>query len=215
MTTKVVLAGASGLIGGQVAKLLNDIELHLVTRRHVEGLPSQAIQHVADPSEWSGITTALKPDIAISALGSTIRKAGSKEAFSAIDLDLLLAFAAAAKQGGARQMITVSSVGASAKASAFYLSVKGKAEDGLRALGFERLDILRPGLLRGDRSENRAGESIAMLVSPFTDILMQGPLRRYRSIDSAQVARAIANLVTAKAPGVFIHGNDDMVALAG
>lgn len=215
---KIILAGASGLIGGRVAQSLGDFELHVVVRRQIEGLPLTVVQHVAEPSEWPALVTALKPDIAISCLGSTIRKAGSKAAFSAIDLDLSLAFAEAAKRGAARQMISVSSVGANASASNFYLSTKGKAEQGLRMIGFDRLDIMRPGLLRGNRSEHRAGESFAILISPFADALMHGPLRRYRSIDSAVVAKAIANLVNLAdetVPGVFIHENDDMAALTG
>lgn len=212
---KIVLAGASGLVGGQVASMIEDVKLHIVSRRLVDDFASQIVQHVADPAEWPKLVAGLGVDVAISCLGSTIKKAGSNTAFSEIDLDLVLAFAAAAKAGGARQMIAVSSVGANASASNFYLSVKGKAEDGLRAFAFDRLDILRPGLLRGDRQENRPGEGIAMLVSPLTDALMHGPLRRYRSIDSATVARAIANLLGRDEPGAFIHENDAIAALAG
>ncbi len=211
---KVVIAGASGLVGGQVARLLTDVELHLVTRRNIDGVSPQVMQHVADSDGWAEITTALRPDVAISCLGTTIAKAGSKPAFSAIDLDLVLAFATAAKEGGAGQMISVSSVGADAAAANFYLSVKGKAEQGLRELGFERLDILRPGLLRGDRQEQRTGEGIAMLLSPLTDMLLHGPLRRYRSIDSAQVARAIVKLLGETPGGQFIHENDAIATLA-
>ena len=112
-------------------------------------------------------------------------------------------------------MITVSSVGASADASNFYLSTKGKAEQALRALGFDRLDILRPGLLRGNRQESRTGEALGIILSPLTDALMHGPLRRYRSIDSATVANAIASLTVGGGKGENIHENDAIAALAG
>lgn len=112
-------------------------------------------------------------------------------------------------------MIAISSVGASAKSANFYLSTKGKAEAALRALAFDRLDILRPGLLRGNREENRTGESLGIMLSPFTDSLMHGPLRRYRSIDSAVVAKAIANLALNGGEGQLIHENDAITALAG
>lgn len=215
MTTKIILAGASGLIGGQVARLLGDAELHVITRRQVDGLPSHAIQHIADNSEWPGIVTALKTDVAISCLGTTISKAGSKQAFAAIDHDLVIAFAAAAKEGGARQMIAISSVGASAKVGNFYLSTKGAAEDGMRVLAFDRLDLLRPGLLRGDRAEHRVAESLGIMLSPLTDALMFGSLRKYRSIDSAAVAKAVAALMQKRGTGAFIHENDNIATLAG
>lgn len=99
---------------------------------------------MAPPEQWGELVAAERPAIFISCLGATIRQAGSRAAFRAVDHDLVLAAARAAKKGSARQAIVVSSVGASAKAGNFYLRTKGETEDGLRALGFERLDILRP-----------------------------------------------------------------------
>lgn len=216
MSNKVILAGASGLIGGQVARLLADkSDLHLIGRKQIANVGEDVAQHVLAPEKWNEISKAYSFDVGICCLGSTIAKAGSREAFAAIDRDLVLEFAAISKSCGTKHFIIVSSVGASAKSANFYLSVKGSAEDGLRAMGFQRLDILRPGLLRGDRQEQRTGEGIAMLLSPLTDTLMHGPLRRYRSIDSATVARAIANLALGGGEGQFIHENDAMVALAG
>lgn len=219
MSKKIILAGASGLIGGQVMRLLAErldpLRLHIVGRRKLEDIPEGIVQHVGDPKIWPMILETLGFDVAISCLGTTIKTAGSQAAFAAIDRDLVLDFARIVKGDGTPHFITVSSVGASAKAGNFYLSVKGEAEDGLRAAGFERLDILRPGLLRGDRQEHRSGESLAIAASPFMDMLLHGPLRRYRSIDSAAVARAIVHLALDGGGGQFIHENDAMLALAG
>ena len=219
MTTQIILAGASGLVGSQVVSLLHGFgfEVHFLTRRILDGIPSGTFQHVADPAEWSDRIIGLMPDVAVSCLGTTWEKSGkSKAAFRAVDLDLVLAFAAAAQQAGARHMISVSSVGASANSMGFYLQTKGQVEDGLRQLGFERLDILRPGLLIGERSgQLRLGERIGILLSPFSDALLQGSLRHYRSIDSRTVARAIANLAKSAGRGTFIHENDAITALGG
>jgi uncharacterized protein YbjT (DUF2867 family) len=171
--------------------------------------------HIADSAEWPSHIAQIAPDVAISCLGTTIKTAGSKAAFAAVDLDLVIAFAAAAKAAGAKHMIAISSVGASANAANFYLSTKGKAEAALSALGFDRLDIIRPGLLRGNREESRTGEVLGIMLSPFTDALMHGPLRRYRSIDSAVVAKTIANLAMTDGQGTFIHENDAITAFAG
>lgn len=217
--TKILLAGASGLIGRQVVDLLAEqqaaVELHLIGRKKLLDVRESVTQHVFPTEQWRDISKVYTFDVGICCLGSTLAKAGSRDAFAAIDRDLVLEFADISKVCGAKHFIAISSVGASAKAANFYLSVKGAAEDGLRALGFDRLDILRPGLLRGDRSEHRMGERLAIMASPLTDAFMHGPLRRYRSINSATVAKAAANLASEKSPGVFIHGNDDMAALAG
>lgn len=219
MTGQALLAGASGLIGGKVTILLSaaDIEVHIPTRRMLEIMPPGTVQHIADPADWPDVIAGLTPEVAISCLGTTWNKSGKSEAaFRAVDLDLVLAFAAAAKKAGTKHMIAVSSVGASAKSSSFYLRTKGEAEDGLKQLGFDRLDILRPGLLTGDRgAERRFGERLGILLSPFTDSILHGPFRRYRSIDSMTVARAIAKLAIGGGSGNFIHENDAIAALAG
>ena len=215
--TRIILAGATGLIGKQVAYILGGSELHVVARRALEGLPPQVVQHVADPLAWSKIVIETKADVAINCLGTTWKKSGKSEvAFRAVDMDLVLAIASAAKKANAGHFISVSSVGASSQSSNFYLRTKGEVEDRLSQIGFRRLDILRPGLLVGERGgDRRAGERVAIALSPLTDPLMVGSLSRYRSIRGATVARAIANLVQAKGGGRFIHENREIEALAG
>ena len=219
MRPKILLAGASGLIGSKLVKLLAgcDVELHILTRRLLETGKAAIVQIVSDPADWPAHIAELAPDVAISCLGTTWNKSGKSEAaFRGVDLDLVLAFAGAAKQAGARQMIAVSSVGASANSAGFYLRTKGQAEQGLADLGFDRLDILRPGLLTGERGgDRRLGERAGIMLSPFTDALLHGSLRRYRSINAATVAGAIAQLVIAGGQGRFIHENDAITALAG
>ncbi len=212
----ILLAGGTGLVGQAASSSLVEAghKLHLVLRRKADGLPGRVQQHVASSESWPDRIADLEIDIAISCLGTTIKKAGSQEAFRAIDLHLVAAFADAAKAAGARQFIHISSTMARSGASNFYLKTKGKAEDALRALDFDRLDIIRPGLLKGDREEFRPGESFAIMLSPMLDLALQGPLRRYQSIDAAIVARCIASLADESEPGVFIHENDAIRSLA-
>ena len=216
--TKVILAGATGLVGSQVlqhlALLGSKIDLHIVSRRPVSSLPFGVQPHIADIAIWPTYVAEIAPNIAISCLGTTIKTSGSKAAFAAVDLDLVITFAKSTKAAGAAHMIVISSVGANVTSANFYLSTKGKAEAALRALEFERLDILRPGLLRGNREENRTGKALGIMLSPLTDALLCGPLRRYRSIDSFDVAMAIANLAQCGGQGEFIHENDSITALA-
>ncbi len=217
--TRIVVAGATGLVGGQVVMLLakrKDVETHVVARRPVDELAAAAIAHIAEPAKWPEAIAEIEPDVVVSALGTTMRMAGSKEAFHAVDHDLVVAVGTAAKAAGARHMMAVSSVGASADSSNFYLKTKGEAEAALGALGFTRTDFLRPGLLTGcNRQESRPGERLGILLSPFTDMLMIGGLSRYRSIPSELVANAIATLAVAGGTGAHIHENDAIRALAG
>jgi uncharacterized protein YbjT (DUF2867 family) len=216
---QIVIAGATGLIGRQVAEELaglDGIDLHALLRRKADELPPNVHQHVAPSADWPSLVGALRPDVAICCLGTTIRVAGSKAAFRAVDHDLILTFAKAARVAGAQHMIAVSSVGASAQSSNFYLKTKGETEEGLRALGFDRVDILRPGLLTGgNRPDSRPGEAIGILLSPLTDLLMMGPLAKYQSTPSAKVAQAIVTLALAGGHGTYSHENESIRALAG
>ena len=216
--TRIVIIGASGLIGQQAAELLaaTGAEVHALLRRPTENGQSGIITQIARGDEWPEMISGMSPDIAISCLGTTMRAAGSRDAFRAVDHDLVLAFAKAARDAGARHMISVSSTGAMPASSSFYLRIKAEAEEGLRMLNFDRLDIIRPGLLTGGtRSDNRPGELLGIMLAPLTDMLMLGPLARYRSTPAAKVAQAIAALSKCIGKGRFIHENDSINALAG
>lgn len=218
MSVRVVVAGGSGLIGWQVAELLARaaFDVHLVLRRASEPPHPAITEHVAPSGEWPAIVASIKPTIAISCLGTTIGKAGSQEAFRAIDHDLVLAFAKACHSAGARHFVTVSSVGTMPTSSSFYLRTKADMEQGLRSIGFRRLDIMRPSLLTGGhREDRRPGEALGILLSPIFDMLMISGMRKFASTPSPKVAKAIATLASSDDDGVFIHENDSIDALAG
>lgn len=219
MNTKIVIAGGSGLVGKQVVLTLlarNGVEVHMVSRRPtVQSMPNVQ-EHVGPSDDWPAIVARIKPNLAISCLGTTIRTAGSQAAFKAIDHALVLAFAQASHTAGTQHFITVSSVGAMPASSNFYLRTKAEMEQGLCNIGFQRLDIMRPSLLTGGkRDANRPGEAFGILLSPFVDRLMIGPMRKYASTPSHILAQAIAALTDRPEHGVFIHENDSIRALAG
>lgn len=210
-----LIVGATGLVGRAVIERFGSKPVTLLSRREVEGLASHHNQLIAPSGRWADIIAAEKPEVLICCLGTTIRHAGSQSAFRAVDHDLILAAARGARAGGTPHMIAVSSVGAAAKSGNFYLRTKGETENDLRALGFDRLDLIRPGLLRGDRpGPQRLGEGIATIAAPLTDALLHGSFRRYRSISGATVAAAIVALAEQGGSGVQIHENDAIHALA-
>jgi len=214
---RVAMIGATGLVGSLAAPrlLAQGCRVDALLRRP-SGLAHPGWrEHVAPPDEWPAIVAALGPEAAVSALGTTMRKAGSEAAFRAVDLDMVVAFARAAAAAGARHMITVSSVGADPKSPNFYLRIKGEMETALAALGFERLDIFRPGLLRGPRGgERRLGERIGIALSPLVNPFLRGPLDRFAAIDADLVAAAIAAALRRSGGGVRRHGNREIGRLA-
>jgi uncharacterized protein YbjT (DUF2867 family) len=209
---KLLLAGATGLIGRALLKQLEEMptvtSIDVVGRRAVVGAGPKVTQHIGDVAEWPVFAGALSPDVALSTLGTTIRDAGSEAAFFAVDHDAVVSFARAAGAAGARHFMMVSSVGAHAGSRNFYLATKGKAEASVQAVGFDRIDVFRPGLLRGQRSGAfRPAERFGVFIAPLTDILTPRVLDHYRSIAAQDVATAMAKLAGNQTSGHFVHEN--------
>lgn len=217
---RIALVGATGLIGGAViAKSVGreDVRLTAIARREAQLPPGARMEvFVAEPGKWSEVLEALRPAAVICALGTTWKKAGKDEAaFRAVDEALVLETAKAAKVHGVERFVAVSSTGADASSRNFYLRVKGEVERELAALKLPRLDILRPGLLRGARGgDRRSGERFAIALSPLTDLLLHGKYRAIRSIAAETVAEAALALATRKARGRFVHDNDAILRAA-
>jgi uncharacterized protein YbjT (DUF2867 family) len=170
---------------------------------------------VAEVPRWHEAVAAVAPEAVICALGTTMRRAGSEDAFRAVDHDLVLALAQAAKDAGASHFVLVSTAGADAYGKPFYLKVKGEIEEAVTKLRFKRLDVLRPGLLRGPRAgDRRPLERLGILASPLTDHLLRGQRRRFRSIDARIVAAAALQCAREKAAGRFVHDNDAIRRMA-
>jgi len=192
MTRIVALAGASGLVGREILRgLVADPSvsaIHVLGRRALETTP-KVVSHVVD---FRSLPALPHVDEVYLALGTTIKIAGSQEAFRAVDYDANLAVARAALSAGAHRAGLVSAMGASPTSRIFYSRTKGELEDALAALAFEGLVIARPSMLAGDRAKLgqrvRPGESYALTVSRLL-----GPLipKNYRSVAAADVANAL------------------------
>jgi uncharacterized protein YbjT (DUF2867 family) len=200
---RVALAGATGLVGGLLlARLRADPlvrEIHLVGRRAPDGAGGEARArfHAADFARLPDDPPWARADRGYCCLGTTLRAAGSRAAFRAVDHDAVLAFARALRRGGAPEFRAVSSVGADPASRSFYLQVKGETECDLAALSFPRLVLFRPGLLRGPRAEFRPGERIALATAPLWRHFLCGSARRCRPTDAAVLADAMHALPAA------------------
>ena len=206
---RVWLVGGSGLVGSGVeAGLAASGTLLSFGRR----APTTGFHRQIDFDTLSDLAGHGGCDTAICCLGTTIRAAGSAARMRRVDHDYAVAFASAARAAGARQCILVSSVGADAASANFYLRLKGETERDVIAAGFERVDIIRPGLLLGERTEFRLGERLASAVMPIVSPLFIGGLDRYRAIPARSVAQAIVALAGAKGRGTAIHENRAILA---
>jgi uncharacterized protein YbjT (DUF2867 family) len=193
----VLLAGASGLVGRAILQgLLADesvAAVHTLGRRSLPVQHPKLTQHSVD---FKALPALPRLDEAFIALGTTIKVAGSQEAFRAVDYEAVVAVAEAARQADARRLGVVSAMGASTRSGIFYNRVKGEMEAAVSALGFDTLVIARPSFLAGDREALgqpvRSGEKLALGISRWLAPLIPA---NYRSIDSSAVARALLKKV--------------------
>ena len=221
-THTILIAGGSGLVGHAAIKFAiaaGHFVIALVRRGgslSVEGLASKETLKISKliSMPWTIISlrSPLVPNALFCALGTTIRKAGSKDAFARVDRDYVAAFAALGRAAGASHFGLVSAVGADARSGNFYLRTKGEAEAAVRACGYLRVDNARPSFLLGQRAEARTGERVGIIAAKMVAPLLIGPLMIYHSIPAATVARALVNLSFRDEPGVFIQQYSELVA---
>lgn len=213
---RIALVGATGLVGRRVITISSagdEARIVGIARREAPLPPGARMEmFVAEPDKWGEVLEAVRPRALICALGTTMKKAGGDEAaFRAVDHDLVLATARAAKAAGVPNMVLVSAAGADARSKSFYMRVKGETEEAVTKVGFKRLDILHPGLLRGERVDDlRFAERAALLAAPLVDPLLSGKWARFRSIDAGLVAEAALGFALRRAGGRFTHDNDAM-----
>lgn len=215
---RLLLVGSTGMVGRAIMeRLAGDPEFDMIAlaRREVK-LPSGTQMRLADTSLWPEVIDHVRPEVIVCALGTTWRKAGrDEEAFRAVDEQLVLSVARAAKDAGTEHFVFISSIGADPLGKTLYLRVKGEVERALGKVGFKRLDILRPGLLRGvRRGDLRFLESLGIVLSPVLDLLMYGRRKKFRSIGVERLIDAIVGLSREKAGGRFIHEHESLLFAA-
>lgn len=193
MPRHALVVGGTGLVGTCVVDaLLADATWSRVTalaRRPLARAASNFASHVVDFAHLDLLTLPRIDDV-FCCLGTTIRVAGSRAAFRRVDHEYPLAVAKAALAAGARQFLVVSAMGADPRAKVFYSRVKGELERDVAALPFHAVIVLRPSLLAGARTENRAGERLALAVLQPLRLLVP---RNYRPIAARAVARAMVD----------------------
>lgn len=208
---KLLLLGATGLVGGEALKLAlaNDAFSEVIAPTRTS-LPAHArlVNPVAPRLEEAiPLLASTRPDAVVCALGTTRAKAGSEAAFRRVDHDLPIAFAQAAHAAGTPTFAIVTFMGASADSRLFYSRTKGEVERAVRAIGFRSLTLCRPDLIGGQRQEARHAEGAALMLTRLLAPILP---RRLRINPADVIARALLDAVLAAEPGCRSIDSEDM-----
>lgn len=217
MPQTAIVIGATGLVGKELTQLLlNDDSFEKVKVFVRKPLPighSKLQQVITDFDNLSKSAMEISGDVVFCAMGTTIRVAGSQEAFTKVDYTYVLNFAELAKKNGIHRFILVSSLGVTESGGNFYLTVKRDVENALRRLKFNSLIIVRPSMLLGKRSEFRLGENIGKLLMRSLGFLFIGKLKKYKAIEASVVAKAMITLSKANLEETAVFESDRLQKL--
>ena len=216
MAKTALIIGATGLVGEQC---LNELlasaayEKVIALTRKKLALQNPKLQNiVTDFENLELIKDQLKADDIFCAMGTTIGKAGSKDAFRKVDFEIPLHVAQLSLWNGAKKFILVSSLGADAASLVFYSKTKGELEHALMDLKFESLVILRPSILLGDRKERRVGEEIGRFAAEKLSFLFAGPLKKYRGTPVDLLGKLMVSMAQQKIKEVRILENEEILS---
>jgi uncharacterized protein YbjT (DUF2867 family) len=196
--SSVIVAGATGLIGGHVMEQLlaepSVQTVYALTRSQIKRQPAsnkliQIINNDLDITQWD--EGHPRPTLGVICLGTTIKQAGSKAALRKVDVELVTHVAQTMKFLGVKRVAVVSSYGASQTSYSHYLKCKGQMEQNLIRIRFKQLFIARPGPLLGNRTKPRSDEKFLQTLSPLFKPFMIGRLKNLRPIESESVAKTM------------------------
>ncbi|MFD2671258.1 oxidoreductase [Marinicrinis sediminis] len=214
---RAILAGASGLVGGHLLELMladnRYDEVVLLGRRELPLQHSKLVQRKVDFEKLHELEISFAQADVYCTLGTTIKKAGSQDAFRQVDYVYPYALAQKAKEEEASQFLIITALGANASSGVFYNRVKGELEKALQQMKLRSLHIFRPSLLLGDRKEFRLGERAGAVIGKGISFAMTGKLRRYRPIQAMTVACAMYNVATTESMGMRAYESDEIEKL--
>lgn len=202
------------MVGSYLLSLLVEDDFYTKVKVLVRRAPE--IDHpkietiISDFQDLGSIAHRLKADDVYCCLGTTRKKAGSKEAFYKVDFHYPLEIAKMTHQQGAVHFFLISSLGADVESKVFYSRVKGEIEVAVSTIPFQSINIFRPSLLVGDRKERRVGESMAKWFSYLLIFLFVGPLKKYRPIHAKTVAQGMLKIAKQELDGFYIFESEQI-----
>jgi uncharacterized protein YbjT (DUF2867 family) len=213
-----LMIGSTGLIGSHLLELLldsNNYKKVITFVKRDTGIKHPKLtQYIVDFDKPETYQDLVDGDDFFCTIGTTIKKAGSKEAFRKVDFEYPRQFATVALQNKVKQFLIISSLGADANSGNFYLKTKGEIEAFLRDSGLESISILQPSLLLGNRTEFRLGEKAAAFLMKAFSFLLFGKLKKYKPIESTAVAKALVKIAKRNDKGFKIYESDTIQEIA-
>ncbi|MGO4819248.1 NAD(P)H-binding protein [Flavobacterium sp. W22_SRS_FP1] len=204
MKTALII-GSTGLIGSHLLELLldsNNYDKVITFVKRDTGIKHPKLtQHIVNFDKPETYKNFIAGDDFFCTIGTTIKKAGSKEAFRKVDFEYPSQFASFAAQNKVKQFLIVSSLGADLNSGNFYLKTKGEIEAFLKDSDFESVSVLQPSLLLGNRTEFRLGEKIGAFFMKAFSFLFIGKLKKYKPIESTTVAKALLKIAQTNIKG--------------
>lgn len=209
-----IIFGSNGLVGSKLLILLLESgeysKVKVFVRRELPIKHPKLEQIITDFDNIDLVSDQIYGDDIYLCLGTTMAKAGSKDAFYKVDFTYTLQAASFASKNNVKKLCLISSMGADKSSSVYYSKVKGEIEASSAALNFETTHIVRPSLLLGERGEKRVGERIGIVMSGLLKFLFIGPLAKYKPIQDKQVASAMYHLMQTDLKGLCIHESNKL-----
>jgi uncharacterized protein YbjT (DUF2867 family) len=213
-----VMIGSTGLIGSRLLELLldsDDYEKVITFVKRDTGIQHPKLtQHIVNFDKPETYKDLISGDDFFCTIGTTINKAGSKEAFRKVDFEYPSQFASFAAKNKVKQFLIVSSLGADLNSGNFYLKTKGEIEAFLRDSSFDSVSVLQPSLLLGNRTEFRLGEKVGTFFMKAFSFLFIGKLKKYKPIESNAVATALLKVAQRNDKGFKIYESDTIEQMA-
>jgi len=205
-----VIAGGTGLIGGQLLNLLLNSERYdrvIAFTRQPLPAHSKLVTVELGQDKKLTIDSTWSVDDVFCCLGTTMAKARTKEKFYEVDFTYPLLLAQNTIGRNAKQYLLVSALGADRNSKIYYNHVKGEIEEAISAVGFNTVHIFRPSLLLGPRAEQRSAEDAAKFFYKIFGFLIPA---KFKAIESEKVARAMLQFASREQKGTFIHESKDL-----
>ena len=211
-----LIAGATGLVGNELLQqLIRGRQYHTISilSRHEVETSSKRVETIIVDYDTLNDEQIPEVDDVFCCLGTTMNKAGSKDAFRKVDHDYPLRVAEITHRKGAQQYLLVSAMGADDSSYIFYNRVKGDVEAAIARLSFEAFHVFRPSMLLGERTETRIGEQIGQVIMQGVAPLMVGGLKKYQAIPAETVAEAMVHVARKELSGTYVFESDKIQAL--
>lgn len=214
MGKTALVLGATGLVGSELVKILLESSEYkrvvLWVRKYLDISDKKLEQNIIDFEKLEDYRIEGKVDHVFCCLGTTIKKAKTKEAFKKVDLEYPLALGNWAKANDVSQFLVITAMGANANSKIFYNQIKGQIEQALREIDLNALVILRPSLLLGERNDFRFGEILMTKFFKYTPFIFSGPIKRYKPIEAKIVAIAMYRIAIKEKKGAYVYSSNEI-----